>query len=106
MAADSFEAEQLSHDGGETRRGRRRFRAVEPDMPDHRKHLHTLGLIAGATSEEIHQAFRDLVKVWHPDRFEDDPRLREKAQERLKEINQAYERLKDYRATKGTGTGE
>src|SRR6185312_4879109 len=36
-------------------------------------------------------AHRDLAKVWHPDRFLHDPRLQEKAQEKLKEINEAYE---------------
>jgi hypothetical protein len=38
-------------------------------------------------------AHRDLTKVWHPDRFLHDPRLQEKAQEKLKEINEAYEQL-------------
>ena len=30
------------------------------------------------------------MKVWHPDRFGADARLREKAEEKLKQINQAY----------------
>lgn len=34
-----------------------------------------------------------MAKVWHPDRFVLDPRLQEKAQEKLKEINEAYEQL-------------
>ena len=34
-----------------------------------------------------------MAKVWHPDRFVHDPRLQEKAQEKLKEINEAYEQL-------------
>jgi hypothetical protein len=36
----------------------------------------------------------DLVKVWHPDRYQaESPRLREKAEAKLKSINAAYDRL-------------
>jgi curved DNA-binding protein CbpA len=35
-----------------------------------------------------------LVKRWHPDRFADNPRMRESAQEKLKIINSAYEEVK------------
>src|SRR4029079_15571064 len=42
---------------------------------------------------ELKAAHRDLAKVWHPDRFVHDPRLQEKAQEKLKEINEAYDLL-------------
>ena len=53
----------------------------------------TLGLKPGAQAHEIKAAYRDLAKVWHPDRFTHDPRLQEKAQEKLKEINEAYRQL-------------
>jgi curved DNA-binding protein CbpA len=43
---------------------------------------------------EIKSSYRTLVKVWHPDRFQNDPDLAKKAQEKLKEINIAYEKLK------------
>jgi curved DNA-binding protein CbpA len=49
-----------------------------------------LALEPGATAAEIKEAYRDLVKVWHPDRFGHDPRLRRKAEEKLHEINDAY----------------
>jgi curved DNA-binding protein CbpA len=55
--------------------------------------LDTLGLTAEATPDEIKQAYRDLVKVWHPDRFDSDARLRAKAEDRLKQINAAYRAL-------------
>lgn len=63
-------------------------------MDDLSKAFLTLGLKGGASPDEIKQAYRDLVKVWHPDRFGHDERLRLIAQEKLKEINGAYEFLK------------
>jgi hypothetical protein len=55
--------------------------------------LKTLGLKPAATPDEIRQAYRDLVKVWHPDRFGNDARLRAKAEEQLKRINAAFHTL-------------
>lgn len=46
--------------------------------------------------EGVRQAYREMAKVWHPDRFQNEPKLRAKAQEKLKQINLAYERLRDY----------
>jgi hypothetical protein len=56
--------------------------------------LRTLGLEHGASRNEIRDAYRDLVKVWHPDRFPNDLKLRKKAEEKLKEVNAAFEHLK------------
>ena len=53
-----------------------------------------LELKPGASPDQVKQAYRDLARVWHPDRFSHDPRLQQKAQEKLKEINHAYERLR------------
>jgi preprotein translocase subunit Sec63 len=53
-----------------------------------------LGLKPGATREEVDEAYRDLAKVWHPDRFSGNPRLQKKAEEKIKEINAAYEYIK------------
>ena len=52
--------------------------------------LDVLALRPGATPTEIKEAYRDLVKVWHPDRFGSDPRLRQKAEDKLSQINDAY----------------
>ena len=42
-----------------------------------------------ASDEEIKAAHRDLSKVWHPDRFANDTAMRRKAEEKLKQINEA-----------------
>ena len=52
-----------------------------------------------ASLEEIRQAYRDQTKVWHPDRFPNDIRLQKKAEEKLKQINMAYQRLCGRRGT-------
>lgn len=52
-----------------------------------------LGVKPGVSDRELKAAHRDLAKVWHPDRFVHDQRLQQKAQEKLKEINEAYEQL-------------
>lgn len=52
--------------------------------------LEVLVLRPGATPVQIKEAYRDLVKVWHPDRFGSDARLRVKAEEKLQRINEAY----------------
>jgi hypothetical protein len=55
--------------------------------------LEVLGLAPGAPAQDIKAAYRDMAKVWHPDRFTHDPRLQHKAQDKLKEINDAYQQL-------------
>jgi len=51
-----------------------------------------LGLKPGATQEEIKTAYRELVKKYHPDRYQDNP-LSDLAEEKMREINEAYETL-------------
>ena len=56
-----------------------------------------LGIKPGATQEEIKSAYRKLIKQYHPDQYGDNP-LRELADEKMREINSAYDQL-----TKGNG---
>jgi len=54
-----------------------------------------LDLDATASAAEIREAYLDLVKVWHPDRFSgESPRFVRKVEEKLKAINRAYEILR------------
>src|SRR5208282_3369672 len=52
--------------------------------------LHKLGLDFNATKEDIEASYRTMVKVWHPDRFQNDPKLKEAAEETLKSVNAAH----------------
>jgi len=56
--------------------------------------IEILGLKPGAPQEEVTQAYRDMANVWHPDRFVNNVRLQKKAEEKLKEINSAYEYIR------------
>jgi hypothetical protein len=58
------------------------------------QHLETLGLKPDASWEEVTQAYKDLMRVWHPDRFQSDERLRKKAEEHSQRINHAMGELK------------
>ena len=51
-----------------------------------------LGIKPNATDTEIKAAYRNLVKKYHPDKHQDNP-LSELAEEKLREINEAYEML-------------
>jgi curved DNA-binding protein CbpA len=62
-----------------------------------------LELEPGATQEQIRQSYRDLVSIWHPDRFEHNQRLKEKAAEKLKLINDARDKLKNYQPPATSG---
>lgn len=54
-----------------------------------------LDLQPGASMGELKESYRDLVTVWHPDRFVNNPRLHKKAENKLKSINVSYEYLLD-----------
>ncbi len=50
-----------------------------------------LGLSYGATDEEVTKAYRKLVKKYHPDLHPGD----EEAAQKMKEINEAYDQIKN-----------
>ncbi len=59
-------------------------------MSTKRDYYEVLGIARNATDEEIKRAFRKLAFKYHPDRNRDDG-----AEERFKEVNEAYEVLAD-----------
>ncbi|GAX42252.1 dynamin family protein [Tolypothrix sp. NIES-4075] len=50
----------------------------------------TLEVQSNASFAEVKQAYRILVKKWHPDLFVDKPQLQKEAQEKMRLINEAY----------------
>lgn len=55
-------------------------------------HYRILGVNQGASAQDIKKAFRQLALQYHPDRNPDNPK---QAEEKFKEINEAYEVLGD-----------
>ena len=51
-----------------------------------------LGVPHGASEDEIKKAYRDLARKYHPDTYANNP-LADLAQEKMKEINEAYDTL-------------
>ena len=45
------------------------------------------------SDEELKTAYRDLVQVWHPDKYSNNERLRNRAESKIKLINEAYSTL-------------
>ena len=63
-----------------------------------------LGVPETATDEEIKRAYRELARKYHPDNYHDNP-LADLAQEKMKEINAAYEQITKMRGSGGHGSG-
>lgn len=59
-----------------------------------------LGVAKNATADEIKTAYRKLLKVYHPDRYENDPVKSKAATEVLKKVNIARDTLADAMARK------
>jgi curved DNA-binding protein CbpA len=62
-----------------------------------------LGVSRNASDEEIKKAYRDLARKYHPDNYQNNP-LADLAQEKMKEINEAYDTITRGRAG-GAGGG-
>jgi molecular chaperone DnaJ len=57
-----------------------------------------LGIKQGASEAEIKAAYREQVKKYHPDKYQNNP-LYDLAEEKLRDVNEAYEQL-----SKGNGS--
>ena len=51
-----------------------------------------LGVSSNASDQEIKKAYRELARKYHPDNYVDNP-LADLAEEKMKEINAAYEQI-------------
>ncbi|MGF1495785.1 MAG: DnaJ domain-containing protein [Elainellaceae cyanobacterium] len=64
-------------------------------MTDLRRYYQILELELGASQSEIKQAYRTLAKLWHPDCFPGNPKKQREAEEQIKQLNEAYDFLKN-----------
>ena len=62
-----------------------------------------LNVPSTASDEEVKKAYRELARKYHPDNYHDSP-LEDLAQEKMKEINEAYDTIMKMRGS-GHGAG-
>ena len=60
-----------------------------------------LGIPENASDEQIKTAYKELVRKYHPDKYQNNP-LADLAEEKLQEVNEAYDTIMK---TRGQGSG-
>ena len=61
-----------------------------------------LGVSPSASDEEVKKAYRDLARRYHPDNYQNNP-LADLAEEKMKEINEAYDTITKQRSGGASG---
>jgi len=56
-----------------------------------------LGVSKNATDDEIKLAYRELVKKYHPDNYDENNPLKDLANEKMQEVNEAYDEIQRMR---------
>lgn len=62
-----------------------------------------LGVSPSASDDEVKKAYRDLARKYHPDNYQNNP-LADLAEEKMKEINEAYDAITKSRSGGGSST--
>ena len=64
-----------------------------------------LGVSRNASDDEVKEAYRELARKYHPDRYSDNP-LSDLAQEKMQEINEAYDEIMNSRRRRGKASSK
>src|SRR3989344_1031416 len=67
-----------------------------PQTEHYSKNYRILGIQPGVSWKQLRHAYKKLVNTWHPDRFHHDGHQKKLAEEKTKEITQAYKELAEY----------
>jgi hypothetical protein len=68
-----------------------------------KKYFEILELDVSASIEEVEKAYKELAEAWRPENYQNLPRFKRKAEIKLEEVNDAYERIKSYLMLKASG---
>jgi len=68
-----------------------------------KKFFEILELDMSASIEEVERAYKELTDAWRPENYQNLPRFKRKAEIKLKEVNDAYARVKSYLLLKQSG---
>ncbi len=71
-----------------------------------KKYFEILELDGSASIEEVEQAYKELAEAWRPETYQNLPRFKRKAEIKLKEVNDAYERVRSYLLVKQSGVDQ
>ena len=66
-------------------------------MADYKDPYKVLGVDPSATDDQVKSAYRKLSRKYHPDKYTDSD-MKELAEEKMKEVNAAYEQIQQMRA--------
>lgn len=82
----------------------RRRRKEKMTMAEYKDPYKVLGVNPTDSDETIKDAYRKLARKYHPDKYADGD-LKELAEEKMKEINSAYEEIQKMRQSGGNSDG-
>lgn len=60
------------------------------------RHCEVLEVVPGTPMPEIERSFRELIKVWHPDRFLDNPALQIRATRKTSELTRSFQWIRKH----------